>query len=390
MKNNFSREDLDLVILHLQSDDPKLTQGPLVERFESLWSSWLGVKHSVFVNSGSSANLLSIFSLKNFFPDGGEIILPPLTWSSDISSIIHAGFDPVFVDINPRTLGLDDLKVCDAISDRTVAIFVTHCQGFNALTDLLLEEIKKRNLWLLEDVCESHGATHRGKRLGAFGQLSNFSFYYAHHMSTIEGGMICTDSDDLVEIIRLLRSHGMTRELKNEEKKQKFVADFPDLNPDFIFAMPAFNVRNTEIGAILGINQLKRLDRTVIERCKNQEIFFSDLDSEFYRTDYLFEGSSNYALNIVLKKASPNLAEELKREMIHVGIENRRGSAGGGNQLRQPYLRKIFQNLYNQYPETDHIHFNGFYIGNYPGIEPSQLKKLAEFFNDFARRHKQS
>ena len=149
MKNNFSREDLDLVILHLQSDDPKLTQGPLVERFESLWSSWLGVKHSVFVNSGSSANLLSIFSLKNFFPDGGEIILPPLTWSSDISSIIHAGFDPVFVDINPRTLGLDDLKVCDAISDRTVAIFVTHCQGFNALTDLLLEEIKKRNLWLL-------------------------------------------------------------------------------------------------------------------------------------------------------------------------------------------------------------------------------------------------
>ena len=176
MQNNFTREDLNLVIEHLKKNDPKLTQGEQVVNFERCWSDWLGVKHSIFVNSGSSANLLSIFCLKSRFPEGGEIIVPPLTWSSDIASILHAGFDPVFVDIDPKTLGMDNNKIFDALTSKTVAVFLTHCQGFNALSDELLNVVKERGLWLIEDVCESHGATFKGKKLGSFGEISNFLF----------------------------------------------------------------------------------------------------------------------------------------------------------------------------------------------------------------------
>lgn len=387
MQNNFTREDLNLVIEHLKKNDPKLTQGEQVVNFERCWSDWLGVKHSIFVNSGSSANLLTIFCLKSRFPEGGEIIVPPLTWSSDIASILHAGFDPVFVDIDPKTLGMDNNKIFDALTSKTVAVFLTHCQGFNALSDELLDVVKKRGLWLIEDVCESHGATFKGKKLGSFGEISNFSFYYAHHMSTIEGGMICTNSSELADLLRMYRSHGMTRELSSAELKQKYEADYPDLNPDFIFSIPAFNVRNNEIGAILGMNQLKRLDSNVESRTKNQSLFFSGLSKEFYRTDYLFEGSSNYAFNIVLNEHNPSLAEKLKRAMNEVGIENRRGSAGGGNQLRQPYLRKLYKDLYASFPETDHIHFNGFYIGNFPGIKSTRIEDLVTFFNNFAQKN---
>ena len=387
MQNNFTREDLNLVIEHLKKNDPKLTQGEQVVNFERCWSDWLGVKHSIFVNSGSSANLLTIFCLKSRFPEGGEIIVPPLTWSSDIASILHAGFDPVFVDIDPKTLGMDNNKIFDALTSKTVAVFLTHCQGFNALSDELLDVVKKRGLWLIEDVCESHGATFKGKKLGSFGEISNFSFYYAHHMSTIEGGMICTNSSELADLLRMYRSHGMTRELSSAELKQKYEADYPDLNPDFIFSIPAFNVRNNEIGAILGMNQLKRLDSNVESRTKNQSLFFSGLSKEFYRTDYLFEGSSNYAFNIVLNENNPSLAEKLKRAMNEVGIENRRGSAGGGNQLRQPYLRKLYKDLYASFPETDHIHFNGFYIGNFPGIKSTRIEDLVTFFNNFAQKN---
>ena len=136
-----------------------------------------------------------------------------------------------------------------------------------------------------------------------------------------------------------------------------------------------------------GMNQLKRLDSNVESRTKNQSLFFSGLSKEFYRTDYLFEGSSNYAFNIVLNENNPSLAEKLKRAMNEVGIENRRGSAGGGNQLRQPYLRKLYKDLYASFPETDHIHFNGFYIGNFPGIKSTRIEDLVTFFNNFAQKN---
>ena len=259
MRNNILREDLDAVIAHLKQDDPILTHGVNVRAFEDEWSKWLGVKFSVLVNSGASANLLTMAILKIRHPEGGEVIVPPLTWISDIASVLQNGFTPVFVDIDPQSLAMDPKQVLAKITPKTRAVFLTHVQGFDGLTNELIEELEKKKIPLIEDVCESHGATHEGKKCGSFGWISNFSFYYAHHMSTIEGGMVCTDDPLVYQHVRMLRSHGMVREANDEAIRERYKSENPELNPDFIFAFPAYNMRNTEIGGILGRNQLKRL-----------------------------------------------------------------------------------------------------------------------------------
>jgi len=158
MQNNIGRDDLDALIDYLQQDEPWLTQGKSVRSFETAWSDWLGVRHSVFVNSGSSANLLTLAVLKQLFGEG-EIIVPPLTWVSDIAACLHNGFKPLFVDIDPRTLGLNAEQTISALNESTKAVFLTHVQGFNALNQHLLDELEKRKIPLIEDVCESHGAS---------------------------------------------------------------------------------------------------------------------------------------------------------------------------------------------------------------------------------------
>ena len=381
MKNNITRDDIDKLVKFLK-EMPRLTQSENVKTFEQEWSEWLGVKYSVFVNSGSSANFISMAVIKHLY-GSGEIIVPPLTWVSDIVSVILNGFKPVFVDINPYNLGMNDEQVIAKLTDKTRAVFITHVQGFNALTDRLLDTLKERNIPLVEDVCESHGATFKEKKLGSFGLISDFSFYFAHHMSTVEGGMVCTNDEDIYEIVRMLRSHGMVREAENNAIKEQYQQDYPDLSPDFIFAYPGYNMRNTEIGAVLGINQLKRLDENNIKRKKNFEIFLNNLDPEKYRTDFDLEGSCNYAFNLVIRNPDIDFRSKLEQEMKKKGIEFRRGSSGGGNQVRQPYLKEfISDNEWENFPETEHIHFYGYYIGNYPDLDENNILGLCHFLNN--------
>ncbi|HVR58273.1 MAG TPA: DegT/DnrJ/EryC1/StrS aminotransferase family protein [Pseudolabrys sp.] len=382
MRNNIAREDLDALIEHLKQDDPILTNGPNVRAFEQEWNDWLGTKYSVFVNSGASANLLTLAVLKLRHPDGGEVIVPPLTWVSDIASVLQNGFTPVFVDIDPSTLAMDPSKVIDALSERTRAVFVTHVQGFDGLTDELLRHLDAANVPLIEDVCESHGATHNGRKLGTFGWISNFSYYYAHHMTTIEGGMICSNDAAVYQAARMLRSHGMVRESNDPSIKAGYVEEYPDLNPDFIFAHAAYNVRNTEIGGILGRRQLLRLDSNVQRRTANFLRFLSRINPEKFRTEFKTEGSSNYAFNLVLRDPDMDYAERLMTALRKAGIEFRRGSAGGGNQLRQPYLKSVVPSEhYKQFPETDHVHFFGFYIGNFPDLSLEEVDEICDLIN---------
>jgi len=382
MRNNILREDLDAVIEHLKQDDPILTHGPNVRAFEEEWSKWLGVKYSVFVNSGASANLLTMAILKIRYPEGGEIIVPPLTWISDVASVIQNGFTPVFVDIDPHTLGMKDEDVLLKINDKTRAIFITHVQGFDALTDKLIAELKKRNIPLIEDVCESHGAKHNNNKAGSLGWVSNFSFYYAHHMSTIEGGMICTKDELVYQQVRMLRSHGMVRESNDKLFREKYIDENPELNPDFIFAFPAYNTRNTEIGGILGRSQLKRLDKMVEIRNENLYTFLNTINPNKYRTDFKIEGCSNYAFNLILKEPDMNFVEILMSKMKESGIEFRRGSAGGGNQIRQPYLKSIVpKNHHLNFPNVEHVHFYGFYIGNFPDLKKDEVIDICKILN---------
>ena len=385
MKNNIAREDLNAVIELLQQDDPVLTQSKNVRAFEEEWSRWLGVKYSVFVNSGASANLVTMTALKELHGAGGEVIVPAITWVSDIASVLQCGFTPVFADINPRTLSMDTEEILSKITPRTRAVFLTHVLGYNALTQKLLDELKARGVPLIEDVCESHGATFNDRKLGTFGLASNFSFYYAHHLSTIEGGMICTDDENVYETVRMLRSHGMVRELSSDGRKVDYAEEYPDLNPDFIFAFPAYNVRSTEINAVIGRSQLRRLDDNNQQRTANFMLFLRNLDPNLYRTDFDTEGSSNYAFTLVLKKADPALYERVVAALRGAGVEFRRGTAGGGNQLRQPYLRRLLgDEAWKQCPRADHVHFYGFYIGNYPTLEADRILRLCDLLNGLA------
>ena len=382
MRNNILREDLDAVIEHLKQDDPILTHGANVRAFEAEWSEWLGVKYSVFVNSGAAANLLTMAILKIRHPEGGEVITPPLAWVSDVASVLQNGFTPVFADIDPTTLAMDPAKILSKITDKTRAVFLTHVQGFDGLTDELIDELKRRNIPLIEDVCESHGATHNGKRLGSIGWISNFSYYYAHHMSTIEGGMVCTNDPEVYQQVRMLRSHGMVRESNDNELRASYQNEYPELNPDFIFAYAAYNMRNTEIGGIMGRSQLKRLNQIVVRRTENLLRFLKQIDSTRYRTDFKLEGSSNYAFNLILKNPDDDLVQRLMVKMRESGVEFRRGSAGGGNQVRQPYLRGIVPDGHHlEFPETEHVHFYGFYIGNFPDLQDTEVDELCAILN---------
>ena len=275
MENNFTKSDINLVIKLLKKKNVILTQSTNVLKFEKEWSKWLGVKYSVFVNSGSSANLLSISILRILNKTRKkDIILPALTWSSDVASVIQNNLKPIFVDINLNNLSMNLEEAKKKINKNTLAVFITHAQGFNALNKNFISFLKRKKIILIEDVCESHGALLDKKKLGTFGLISNFSFYYAHHMSTIEGGMICTNDKKIYEMARLLRSHGMARELSDKNEEKKIIKNNPSLSSKFIFVHPSYNVRNNEIGAVLGLNQLKRLNKNNNLRAKNLIFFF--------------------------------------------------------------------------------------------------------------------
>tara|TARA_X000000368_G_C23027090_1_gene710742 strand:- start:666 stop:1838 length:1173 start_codon:yes stop_codon:yes gene_type:complete len=382
MKNNLSRKDLRAVINYLNQNDPKLTNGRKVREFEAAWSSWLGTKYSVFVNSGSSANLLSISFLKILYPSGGEIIIPPLTWSSDISSVLFNGFKPVFVDINFNNLAMNEEQIISKINKKTVAVFLTHVLGFNGISKNLINILKKNNIHLIEDVCESHGATFNKKKLGSFGLMSNFSFYYAHHMTTIEGGMISTNDKKIYNTLRMLRSHGMLRESDDKKMINSYYRKYPKLNKDFIFTYPGFNVRNTEIGAIIGLSQLKNLDKNILKRNQNFKYFLENLDKNRFYTDFNLEGCSNYAFVLIQKSKNISSFNKLLKNLKNNNIEFRVGTAGGGNQLMQPYLNKYIKKInINRFNKVDHIHNFGMYIGNYPSLTKEEIKYICKIIN---------
>ena len=391
MRNNLLREDLDKVIELLRENDPKLTAGPRVRQFEEEWSEWLGVKYSVFVNSGSSANLLCLAWLKSIYPNGGKVIVPPFTWSSDISSIFWMGFEPLFVDITLETLACNEKIVTKTIDedDEVKALFITHAQGINGLSEKVIRKCREKGIIIIEDVCESHGVTlENGRKAGTEGDVSCFSFYYAHHMSTIEGGMVCTDDPEIYQYLRMARAHGMLREASDVEMKENITSKYSDLNKDFIFTTPGFNFRNNEIGAIIGLSQLKRLDSIIEKRKENFKIFLEGLPSWAFK-DFNLKGQSNYAFNLILKEKCSTFMSSIEDELVNNGVEFRRGSAGGGNQLRQPYIKEIIKKDIDdpskEAPVADHIHFYGMYMGNFPDLKREEIEDLTKILRRINR-----
>ena len=384
MKNAVTWGDKYEMIKFLLTSD-RYTNGPRVREFEDQWAQWVGSKHALMVSSGSTANSLIMAAVKEKygFKDGDKVLVPACTWVTNISPVFQLGFKPIFCDVNLQNFSFDieHMKEIKEKHPDIKIVFVTHLLGFPADNNLYQEIFP--DAVILDDVCESHGCLDiNGYKVGANSVAASFSFYFGHHMTTIEGGMVCTDDEETYQTLRMLRSHGMVRELSNQDYKDSWIEGNPGCNPEFIFAYAAYNMRNNEIGGILGRKQLPNLDENVKLRNFNNERFLRKIDQDKYFTDFKLEGASNYAFNLILKEKDNVHLAKLMTAMRENGIEFRRGSAGGGNQLRQPYLKNLVPPMhFEEFKNTEHIHFYGFYIGNFPSMQVREIDEICEIIN---------
>jgi len=344
----------------------RFTQGRKVEQFEEAWSDWLDVKHSLFVTSGSTANFLLLDAVKElYFKDKKKIkvLVPACTWVTNINPVMQLGMEPIFCDINLYDYSFD-LKNAAEIADKHKIdiVFTTHLLGLPAPTFALRALFPKAIF--LEDVCESHGAKDIfGHRIGSKSSGSTFSFYFGHHMSTVEGGMVCTNNIELYNLMRMKRSHGMSRVSIVPED---YAAAHPDIDPQFLFVTAGYNFRNTELGAVLGLSQLKRLDGFIEQRQKNYRRFIEIM--KVYSSDkfhmpgegYAEESNSSFCFPLIAK--TPLIKEALLRRLKNNFIEYR--PVVGGNLLRQPYMEGYSIACKTGPYNVDVLHENGIYIGN--------------------------
>ena len=376
INDNITQSDKEALASFILNSN-RFTNGPKVREFEEAWSAWLGVEYSVMVGSGAAANYITTAIVRELKGQKGEIIVPPIGWVSDISSVINTGFTPVFVDVDLESMAITCENIKKAINENTKAIVLVHALGFNGLTDELIDLARENDLVLIEDCCESHGATHNGKLVGSFGDMSCFSFYFGHHMTTIEGGMISTNNREMYELARMFRSHGMTREA-SPETHAKYAK--PDVNPLFTFAVPGYNMRSTELNAVLGLQQLPRLDSNISARVRNLDVWLQNLDPSKYFIDFKVEGSSNYALPLIWKNLEDKAA--ICRLLEDRKVEYRLGTAGGGNQARQPYLERYAYKKVGTLQVSDYIQDHGLYIGNHPELREADIIELCERLNN--------
>ncbi len=351
-------------------DAPFLTQSEQVKKFEKEWSKWQGCKYSVFVNSGSSANLLLMDAMRKMF-GLGSCVCQAITWSTNVAPVSQVGMDLQLCDVSLSNLGpdLDSLEHICKTSD-VKFLFLTHLIGIPAITERLLSIIKEYDLILLEDCCESVGAMYNNKKIGNFGLGSTFSFYYGHHMTTIEGGMICTDSEDLYNELLLSRSHGLLRELPDKVGAQQEV---DGVDPSFTFLTHGYNVRNTEINAFLGRRQLQSLDRHIRIRNTNYHRFMSDLGSRYRK----FEDSqlSSFCLPICCEDISHRRAVEECLRKHHVEYR----PLVSGNLHRQPFMQHSINNIYQD--NAEYLHNRCVYIGNHQHVNTNMVNYLVLMLN---------
>lgn len=363
--------------LHALADwlrtEPHLTQGPMVRAFERAWSDWLGVADSVFVSSGSAANFALIAAVHQREGRGRRLRVgvSAVTWPTNLTPSLMLGHDVTVFDVQAQTLGVDTAQVCKAMDEGLLdVLFVTHLLGLNALDHEIVDSARRNGVVLLEDCCESHGATFDGRSVGTWGTGSTFSFYFGHHMSTIEGGMVSTDDPELADLVRLVRAHGLARESGRFEDHR---AAHPDVDPRFLFVATGLNFRSTDLNAFLGLRQLELLDERIAARNRNLARWIERLPDMFWR-DYRTRGASSFALPLIAERGVPVAA--VRANLDEAGVESRPVVAG--NLLRQPFLRSEAVHVADGgTPVADSVHERGLYVGNGHHVTEQQVVALA-------------
>jgi CDP-6-deoxy-D-xylo-4-hexulose-3-dehydrase len=356
----------------------RLTNGPKVREFESKWSEWLGVKHSLYVSSGSTANSLLIAAVKEHYrlKDGDKVLVPVTTWMTNIAPVFQNGLQPIFCDINLQNFSfdIDELKYIATQHSDIKAVFITHLIGLSSNVEKVREIFP--NALILEDVCESHGVEGPGgKKRGTDSVGSTFSFYFGHHMTTIEGGVVCTNNTELYELMRMKRSHGMARE-GSPHMFKKYSEENPDIDPAFLFMTDGYNFRNHEVCAVLGLSQIKRLDKNIEIRRKNYQYWMKSLLSGLATSNYIIPenqiGNSSFSFPIITKDKS--LTNHLKKTFKKTDIEYR--PIISGNILMHPAFKKYKLCTAKENSNVSVLHSNGLYVGNSQFVNNEKIDRL--------------
>lgn len=379
----------------------RYSMGATVHQFESALADWLGVRHAVMANSGSSANLLLIDSLlRRSDPNqvklqpGDEVLVPALAWPTTVWPILQLGLVPVYVDIDPATLALDLAAAETALSPRTRGLFLIHVLGQACDMNRYVAFCAAHGLTLIEDCCESLGAFHAGRHVGTFGHGGSLSHYYSHHLSTIEGGTIITNDSALADDLRSLRAHGWVRDRSDRDQ---IIRDNPTIDPRFLFVMPGYNVRPIELEAAIGLVQLRKLDaalaaREELAQFANELIqrhtpWMRLLGSECLRSsppaDRTQRRHSWMMLPFMVAPDAPMSVEEIKQTLEANGVETRPIIAG--NLSRHPAARFGTQRVGGPTPQADAVLHRGFMIGCHGKPSDARRQTLARAFAKLAR-----
>jgi CDP-6-deoxy-D-xylo-4-hexulose-3-dehydrase len=349
------------------------SMGKYTEEFEASYAAWAGVKYAVFCNSGSSANLLALaaclYDPRQDLSVGDEVLVPSVSWSTTYSPIQQLGLVPKLVDI-----GATDYNICptlleQSITSKSKVVFAVNLLGVSCQYDKIDAVCKRNGLILLEDNCESMGATFDDRKTGSFGLISTHSTFFSHHMATMEGGICCTNDELLSEILRSLRAHGWVRNVKN---KELFYEYFPrpqnELDEKFHFVLPGFNFRPTEISAAIGTQQVRKLDGFIASRRKNAKYFQDRLAASSVPLTLQYEhgASSWFGFGLVAESAEQRTL--ITNHLLQSGIEVR--PIVSGNMARQPMFSGLNLDPVS-FGNAEIIHSRGFMLGNHQfNIEP--------------------
>lgn len=367
-----------------------LVMGDKTKIFEKEWSKWLGSKYSIFVNSGTSAVLLIMMWLKfhkSRETGRDEILIPAVTWSTSLFPAMVVGLKPILIDIDLENLCVNSFA--PYITEKTLAVMPVHLMGHACKMDIIMKEAKEYDLYVIEDCCEAHGTRYRNQKVGTFGNASIWSFMFAHHMVTIEGGMISLDNPILADLFKMFRAHGWIREI-SEEKKCQAIESYPEIHPSFLFPEIGLNVRPTELNASFGIHQLRRIDdfidkrRNAFKKITNSLVrysqfiqLFPELEDEYF---------SPFAYPVLVRDEAPfskkNLQKFLEDQLIHSRpIE-------GSNLALQPFMKRYSDlvGIRGKLKNSNIVHKNGFFIGLNQDTNDERIEYITKTFEKFFKK----
>jgi CDP-6-deoxy-D-xylo-4-hexulose-3-dehydrase len=375
VNDTIDKNDISNLIKWLQTN-PKLTKGDLTVEFENKWSDYLGTRYSVYLNSGSSANLAMVYTLmlsgrlKN-----KKIVLPAVSWTTTVTPSIHLGLEPILCECDKETLGVDIDSLEKIFKEQNPSVLmIVHVLAFPNRMNEILSLCNKYNVLLLEDSCESIGSTYDGIKTGNFGLMSSFSFYYGHHMSTIEGGMVSTNDEDLYRLLLSIRSHGWDRDFdKDYQSKIRSENNINDFRALYTFYYPGFNLRATDLQAFIGLSQIKKIDNFSKKRNENYFLYDSLIKNEYWKIKTMNNCFySNFAYPII----TPNIVE-LVKELQENEIECRPLVCGSMGQ--QPFWKKIYGEVSFEF--ADIVHNYGLYLPNNQDIKKEDIELISEIVN---------